>query len=205
MPGQTQRAEHRALRPEDIEVVRVTEPETDREMKTPANAIATIVGADDPTLQKLFAAAVAKWRSAGLTVTGLLAETHGLADRTCRAGFLRDIASDKTYSIYLENPPSHTSCHLDSTGVEAACRNLIGQIPASDIIILSKFGKLEADHGGLAPAFDAAVAAGKPIITTVSEKHRAAWRQFAPHAIELSADEAALDAWQASHAAVATS
>jgi nucleoside-triphosphatase THEP1 len=164
-------------------------------MKPAANRIATVVGADDPTTQALFAASVAKWRAAGLKVVGLVAETHGLADRTCRAGFLRDVVSGKMFSIYLETPPSHTSCHLDAAGVESACDQILRQIPESDLVVLSKFGKLEADRGGLVRAFEAAIAAGKPVLTTVSSKHRDAWRAFATNAIDLAPDHEALDRW----------
>jgi hypothetical protein len=35
-------------------------------------------------------------------------------------------------------------------------------------VVLSKFGKLETSGGGLAAAFRAGTAAGKPVVTTVS-------------------------------------
>ena len=47
----------------------------------------------------------------------------------------------------------------------------------------------------LASVFDAAVAAGKPVLTTVSEKQRDAWRAYAPDAATLSPDADALQAW----------
>jgi len=61
--------------------------------------------------------------------------------------------------------------------------------------VLSKFGKLEAAGQGLFPAFEAAAAAGKPVLTSVSSKHRDAWRAFAPDADFIQADEAALTEW----------
>ena len=68
-------------------------------------------------------------------------------------------------------------------------------IPAADVVVLSKFGKLEAAGGGLAPAFRAAAEAGKPVLTSVSGKQRDAWRGFVPDAAELAADGAALAGW----------
>jgi hypothetical protein len=171
-------------------------------MTRTASSIATIVGTDDADVQALLAKSVVHWRAAGANVVGLIAETHGLPDRTCRAGFLRDIVSGKPFSIFRETPPSHTSCHLDAAGVEAACAELLGQIPASDLVVLSKFGKLEAGQAGLASAFEAAIAAGKPVLTTVSGKHRDAWRAFAPDAIYLDADAASLDRWRNTFASV---
>lgn len=148
----------------------------------------------DDALEPLLARAVAEWRAAGINVAGVLAEPHGLPGRACGAGLLRDIASGAPQRIYLETAPATTSCHLDATGVEAACRRLTGQIAISDLVVLSKFGKLEAAGGGLAPTFRAALAAGKPLLTTVSEKHLDAWRAFAPGAVLLEG-AAALAAW----------
>ncbi|MEO9191315.1 MAG: DUF2478 domain-containing protein [Acetobacteraceae bacterium] len=163
---------------------------------TPATGrIATVVGADGATIQALFAAAVADWRASGANIVGVIAEAHNLPDRTCSAGTLRDVVSGESYSMFLETVPSNTSCHLDAGGVEAACAAILDQVPASDLVVLSKFGKLEAARGGLAAAFEAAIAAGKPVLTTVSEKHRDAWGALAPDAIRLPADEAAIQAW----------
>lgn len=164
-------------------------------MTPAANQIAAIVGADSTTTQALLNAIVATWRSSGIKVSGVIAETHGIPDRTCGAGILRDIVSGKPYQIYLEAAPSNTSCHLDASGVEAASAGLLAQMSASDVIVLSKFGKLEAMHQGLASAFAAAMAAGKPVLTSVSPKHRDAWQAFAPQATILAADATALQAW----------
>ncbi len=164
-------------------------------MTLATSSIATVVGADDPTIQALFADAASRWRAAGLNVVGLIAETHGLENRVCRAGYLRDVVSGKAYSIYVETPRAETSCHLDTDGVETACAELLKQIADCDIVVLSKFGKLEAMGEGLAPAFKAAFAAGKPVLTTVSAKHRDAWRAFAPETTFLSADDVTIMMW----------
>lgn len=163
---------------------------------TPATGrIATVVGADGAAIQALLAATVASWRALGANIVGVIAEAHNLPDRTCSAGTLRDIVSGESYSMFLETVPSNTSCHLDAGGVETACAAILDQVPASDLVVLSKFGKLEAARGGLAPAFKAAIAAGKPVLTTVSGKHRDAWLALAPDAIHVPAHEAAIQAW----------
>jgi hypothetical protein len=68
-------------------------------------------------------------------------------------------------------------------------------VAASDIVVLSKFGKLETLGEGLAPAFKAAFSAGKPVLTTVSAKHRDAWRSFAPETTFLSDDDVTILMW----------
>ena len=164
-------------------------------MTPAAGRIATVMGADSATTQALFATVVADWRASGAKVVGVIGEAHGLPDRTCSAGILRDIVSGKPYQIYLETAPNNTSCHIDTAGVETACAAVLNHVLTSDLIVLSKFGKLEAMRRGLAAAFEAAVAAGKPVLTTVSDKHRDAWQALAPDAILLAADEAVIQAW----------
>jgi len=164
-------------------------------MASTGPSVATLAGADGPTLQALLAAAAAEWKAGGLRVAGVIAEAHNLPDRTCSAGYLRDIGSGQPYAMFLETPPVGTSCHLDATGVEGACAAVIGQIEGSNVVVLSKFGKLEAAGGGLAPAFRAAIAAGKPLLTTVSDLHREAWREIAPAAARLPADAGAIRNW----------
>jgi len=161
------------------------------------NRIATVEGADSATVQRLFSEAIARWRAAGVRVAGVIEETHGLEGRICTAGVLRDIASGEPHSIFLETPPVGKTCHVDARGAETAGAGIVDQINACDVVVLSKFGKLEAGDGGLIGAFRAAADAGKPILTTVAEKHRAAWQTFAPNAAVLSPDGTAIDAWRA--------
>lgn len=66
--------------------------------------IAAILTDDGTATQVLLTTMVANWRDSGARIAGVIGESHGLPDRTCRAGFLRDIASGKPYAIYLETP-----------------------------------------------------------------------------------------------------
>lgn len=156
---------------------------------------AAIVGSDSRTVQNMFAAVAGDLRTEGLCVVGVVSEAHGLPDRTCAAGFLRDIASRAQFSIYLQDAPRQTSCHLDESGIDAACLQLVPQIPGCDLLIISKFGKSEAGGGGLTSAFEAAIKAQKPILTSISELHLAAWRAFAPDAADVPCDGSAIRRW----------
>jgi len=159
-----------------------------------SNNIAAIANREDLDAQACLSDAVAAWRAAGIKVVGVLAENNR-GESVCSAGFLRDVVSGKAFSIQLETPPADTICHLDAAGLEDAGANLLGQIPAADIVVVSKFGKLEAMEGGLWPVFQAAIAAGKPLLTTVSVKHHEAWHAFAPTATWLTGDQASIAQW----------
>ena len=158
------------------------------------STIAVIAQPEGRDFQPLLAGLVQRWSQAGTRVSGLLAQRLE-DDQPCSAGFLHDIVSGKEYSVHLDAPPAGASCHLDAAGMEEACAALLGEIPSADIVVLSKFGKLEAAGGGLRPAFDIAAQAGKPLLTTVSPRHVAAWAAFAPDAVWLEPEPDAVGRW----------
>ena len=156
--------------------------------------IAAVASTSRPATEALLGAVAARISASGAVVVGLLAETP-LEAGTCGAGILRNITSAQSFSIRLREPSSRTSCLLDAAGVVAAGRDVLDRIAKSDLVVLSKFGKLEASGSGLLAAFETAVRLRKPILTSVSDKHRAAWKAFAPHAADLPSDETALCDW----------
>jgi len=164
-------------------------------MTAAANRIAVVRGPDSATVQALFQQMVERWRASGVQVVGLIENTHGLAGRTCNAGVLRDIATGSPYPIFREAVLRSDACHIDVTGAELASKAVLAQIGTCDLVILSKFGKLEAAKRGLIGAFEAAKTLGKPVLTTVSDRHFEAWREFAPDASTLEARPDALTQW----------
>jgi hypothetical protein len=156
--------------------------------------IAAIFSVNSAATEALLAAIASCMSTTGVKVAGLLAETP-VTDATCNAGILRDITTTSEFSIRLSEPSPDTSCVLDARGVVAAAADVLDRIAACDLVILSKFGKLEASGSGLLPVFRAAKSLHKPVLTSVSGRHQAAWRAFAPHAAELDPDEAAVRDW----------
>ncbi len=159
-----------------------------------SNTIAVIANREGLDSQALLSNAVAAWRNAGIRVVGVLAENN-TEKGMCSAGFVRDLVSGREFSIQLDAPPVDSTCHLDATGLESAAANLLAQIAQADVVVLSKFGKLEAAQGGLWPVFQAAIAAGKPLLTTVSSKHREAWNVVAPKATWLEGSPESIEQW----------
>ena len=158
------------------------------------NAIAVIASRDGLDLQALLCLAATQWREAGMRIAGLLAEGHD-GDGVCSAAYLRDLATGERFSIQRDAPPAGTSCHLDADGVARACDALLPQIASADIVVLSKFGKLEAMQQGLWRCFGAAARAGTPLITTVSSRHAEALKAWAPAARWLEPGDDAIQAW----------
>lgn len=151
--------------------------------------VAAIANHEGLDTQALLAQAVVGWRAAGLKVAGALAENRSV-EVGCIAGRLRDIASGEQVSMRQEQAPDDpATCLLRPEGVTRMAALLLAQIAGADRIVLSKFGKLEARHQGLWPAFEAARAAGRPVLTTVSARQIAEFRAYAPRATWLVSPE----------------
>jgi nucleoside-triphosphatase THEP1 len=170
-------------------------------MPSPSN-IAVIANHEGLDSQALLSKMAAEWLASGIKVVGVLAQYSEVVG-ACSAGFVRDIATGRLVSIHLDAPPAGKTCHLDASGMEEAGSGLLAQISAADVVVFSKFGKLEAMQGGLWNAFSAAVDARKPLLTTVSSKHVEAWKAFAPEAVWLAGEPASIKKWwSAVHAPV---
>ncbi len=113
------------------------------------------------------------------------------------------ISNGVRYSIFQNLGPSATACHLDPAGVVMACESVIREIARGcDLVILSKFGKLEAEGGGFNDAFAAALDANIPILTSVAPSFQKEWNAFAAPYFEMLPPNAELLGtwWNAVHA-----
>jgi hypothetical protein len=173
-------------------------------MTEKASNIAVVQGASSSTVQELFWSLAGRWRPAA-RLAGVLAEDHGLPDRACSAGYLRSLADGSRYSIFQDLGPGSKTCHLAGDGAVAAAAAVRRDVAAGcDLVMQSKFGRLEADGGGLRDAFAAAIEAGVPVLTSVSPSYMAKWEAFAtPLFAMLPPDARQIDAWWRSARAAA--
>lgn len=160
------------------------------------NSIAAIVGAQTSVIQRLLMQAADRWRGEGLRVCGVVEVVVSDEVRACGSSVLRNIETGETFEMYLKEAPAHTSCVLDEVGLIEACASIVGSIQASDVVILSKFGKAEAVGSGLFDAFELASSLGKPTITSVAPKFHYFWNRFAADATFLRPEEIQLEDWK---------
>src|SRR5215467_3939116 len=166
-------------------------------MEDTTKIIAVVRGVSNLEIQAIFRALADKWQP-DVRLAGLVAENHGLPDRHCQAGYLRNLTTGARFSIFHDLGPGVAMCHLDGVGAVAAAAAVQTDITAGcDLVLLNKFGKLEIAGDGLASAFRAAITAGVPFLTSVSPAHDEAWRRFVDREFAvLPADPAAIDLWR---------
>ncbi|MGE3870612.1 MAG: DUF2478 domain-containing protein [Pseudorhodoplanes sp.] len=165
-------------------------------LSNPVKRIAAVRGASSEDMQSLFRDLLQRWRKQA-RIAGVIAEEHGLPDRHCRAGYLSHIATGTRFPIFQDLGPGSNACTLEGEGALTATAAIEKDIvDGCDLVLLSKFGKLEAAGQGLYGAFASAMAAEIPILTGVSDAYAPAWDAFAaPLSESLPADMERIEAW----------
>jgi nucleoside-triphosphatase THEP1 len=159
--------------------------------------IAALSGEARRTNQTLLADFVQRRRADGLRVVGVVEFAERSETGVCGRLSVIDLATGASIAISQNLGPGSTACNLDPGGVAEACAAAQRAIAAgADLVVLSKFGKLEAARGGLCDAFAAAIEAELPVVTTVNPVMREEWARFAGTLSEdVCASAEALEAW----------
>jgi nucleoside-triphosphatase THEP1 len=116
----------------------------------------------------------------GTRVAGLLQRDLPRPGRSKCDMTLEDVASGAVVTISVDRGADAEGCRLDvgllaeATGI--ALRSLDG---APDLVIANKFGKVEAEGGGLRDLIVAALEAGARVVIAVPALNLEAWRAFA--------------------------
>ena len=164
--------------------------------------IGAIRGASTAEIQKLLARFVERRIGEGLRIAGVIEEPAGGVDcGICDSLVLRDTAGSTIIPITQDLGPGSSACKLNSAGLAAACQAVLAAIErGADAVVLSKFGKIEAEGGGLLDAFRAAAEAGIPCVTGVKPAFAEPFLDYAGgYSLWIEANEAELERWWASH------
>jgi hypothetical protein len=141
-------------------------------------------------------------RADGMRLCGLTQENIG---KECATMVLVDLGSQDRFGISQYLGACAHGCRLDPHGLaEAGVRLEQGIDEATDLLIINKFGKAEAEEGGgLRGAVARAMELGVPVLTAVRPPYDAAWAQFhGGYSSALPQDLAAVLAWCAEAIAV---
>ncbi len=164
--------------------------------------IGALRGAKTDEIQKLLADFAGRRVREGLRVAGMIEEpVPEEARAVCGSLALRDMASGSLIPITQNLGSGSTACRLDSAGLAAACQAVLAAIDrGADLVVLSKFGKMEAEGGGLNDAFRAAAEAGVPCVTGVAPSFAAPFLDYAGGFSQwIETSDAALERWWSGH------
>jgi hypothetical protein len=133
----------------------------------------------------------------GLKLGGVVQHNTGAADSPCSTMTLVQLGSGQRFAISQRLGPESRACRLDPRGLAAADAPLKLVIESDiDLVILNKFGKAEAEGGGLRSTLARALELGVPILTAVRPPNAEAWHRFhGGLAEDLEADLETVCAW----------
>ncbi|MFG1478182.1 DUF2478 domain-containing protein [Xanthobacter sp. V4C-4] len=165
--------------------------------------ILAVQGADRDVIQTLLVAAARRLKADGAHVIGVVEDmVPGVAHHEV---MLLDLVTGATNRLHQDLGPGSAGCSLDPEGLAAACAGVESAIAAraaagggagDTVVILSKFGRQEAEGRGLTAAFHAAVAAEFSVLTSVSPSVSAEWGTFVGDMARVVPVEMdAVDAW----------
>jgi len=133
----------------------------------------------------------------GLRVVGAVQVPHS---GEARIMDLQLLPAGTLLRISQDLGPAATGCRLDAGALEmavAAAEAALAAAPA-DLLVVNRFGRLEAEGRGFAALIGTALEAGVPVIVGLSPKFRPQFTEFAGDLAEwLPADPAALLDWWA--------
>jgi len=165
--------------------------------------IAALVYADGIYPDRVIARTLEPLRERGVALAGTLQRAaSGLPGRHPCDLLLEDLASGDVTAIAEHRGREARGCRLDvgllTEVAEAVAVSLHADAPC--LLVVNKFGKMEAGGGGLHDALAEAVNLGIPALVGVPARNLGRWRAFAgAFAIELASEPAALATWLAAH------
>ncbi len=120
-----------------------------------------------------------KIRDAGIAVAGLVQHNKFIRERTRCNMELEELASGIVLKISEDRGEEARGCRIDRGAMSEAANLLSSSLEREpDLLILNKFGKLEAEGRGLRDILSDAVQLGVPIVVGVPYRNIEQWRAF---------------------------
>ena len=163
----------------------------------PSPKILAVVYTDGIAADKFIAEWGYSLRSAGLAVAGLVQLNSFVRDLVKCDIAVEELFSATILQLSEDRGREARGCRLDRSVLTEAAALLMNALEEKlDILILNKFGKVEAEGAGLRDVLAKAVELGVPIVVGVPFRNLDQWRIFAGDmAEECSVDRAYVQRW----------
>lgn len=121
-------------------------------------------------------------RADGLRLAGAVQSNPPRAGRSRCDMVLEDLGSGRRIAASEDRGPLARGCRLDIAALEeaAACAQSALDRP-TDLLIVNRFGKREAEGRGFRSVIELAVMKGVPVLVGLNHAHRESWNNFVDH------------------------
>lgn len=146
---------------------------------------------DDVDIDGLLADVVARLQRDGYDVTGILQSAVRIDPDAKPSVGVREIRDGWQLPI-LENRGLHSrGCRLDPVAITEVARRLdAGLDRGADLVVVNRFGKAEAEGGGLRPVLERAFVEGIAVLVAVRRDFTEQWEAFHGGMAEMLAPDA---------------
>ncbi len=133
----------------------------------------------------------------GVLIAGLVQEHANVGTCDAHDAQVRDLVTGETLPIMEDLGRDATGCRVDPAAIAAAAKLLdIARESGPDLLVANRFGRLEAEGGGMIAEIGRAVAEGVPLIVCVPARHLSAWDAFAGGLdVRLTPTREAIESW----------
>ena len=143
-------------------------------------AILAVVYTDGLAADEFLAALGYRLRDAGVAVAGIVQRNTFVRQRVKCDMEVEELASGTVLRLSEDRGPAARGCRLDHGALAEATSLLSAALPdAPDLVIVNKFGKMEAEGRGMRDILAEAVQRGIPLVIGVPYRNLDAWRAFA--------------------------
>ncbi len=136
-------------------------------------------------------------RADHVRLSGILQENTRNAAGSCSAMTLIDLTSQSRFGISQDLGSQAQGCRLDPHGLTEIGALLDRSLDRTiELLVLNKFGKAEAEGGGLRSVLAHVIETGIPLLTAVRPPYIEAWSEFhGGLAVDLPTDLGRVLAW----------
>jgi nucleoside-triphosphatase THEP1 len=140
---------------------------------------------------------VDRCRAGGLRLAGVVQHRSREAGHRCDM-LLEDLATGRQASIFSGRGRGARGCQMDDDALlQVVSRIERGLQENPELLILNKFGKVEAEGAGMRDLIVQAVSMGIPVIVGVPARNLHAWKEFAGEMSTELHDSRDIDGWLA--------
>jgi hypothetical protein len=129
-------------------------------------------------LNRWFAGLVAELRRSGKSLAGLIQEDVPQEGRSRCDMVLHELATGQSISISEDLGAGAISCRLSTPRLLEAAQLVESQLAEADVVFLNKFGKAEAEGGGLRDLVARCIDCGKSLVIGIPRSNVPAWSAF---------------------------
>jgi nucleoside-triphosphatase THEP1 len=127
----------------------------------------------------LLAAFALRLKRAGFKLAGAVQSNDPVANRSRCDITLEDLATGLRIRASDNRGPLAKGCRLDESAHEDSVGMALSSLePETDLVVINRFGKREAEGHGFRPLVEQAVLLDVPVVVGLNRAHLDAWRAF---------------------------